>query len=127
MSVIVSGDFCRFKLALPSLLFMSKDEVKAAHSDFDRSTRRWFAPRKSSLSAFFSALFYDLRSFHPGTCLKTKTPRAFHWKRAFPTCISKFASLWLCFEQADWTRPRKRLEHTRSIFSLPRVVRSINI
>ena len=36
VSVIVSGDFCRFKLALPSLLSMSKDEVKAAHSDFDR-------------------------------------------------------------------------------------------
>ena len=30
-----SGDFCRFKLALPSLLFLSKDKVKAAHSDFD--------------------------------------------------------------------------------------------
>ena len=37
--VIVSGDFCRFKLALPSLLSMSKDEVKAAHSDFDRGPR----------------------------------------------------------------------------------------
>ena len=36
VSVVVSGDFCRFKLALPSLLSMSKDEVKAAHSDFDR-------------------------------------------------------------------------------------------
>ena len=28
MSVVVSGDFCCFKLALPSMLFMSKDEVK---------------------------------------------------------------------------------------------------
>ena len=27
VSVVVSGDFCRFKLALPSLLSMSKDEV----------------------------------------------------------------------------------------------------
>ena len=26
VSVVVSGDFCRFKLALPSLLFLSKDE-----------------------------------------------------------------------------------------------------
>ena len=25
VSVVVSGDFCRFKLALPSLLSMSKD------------------------------------------------------------------------------------------------------
>ena len=37
VSVIVSGDFCRFKLPLPSLLSMSKDEVKAALSDFDRN------------------------------------------------------------------------------------------
>ena len=27
VSVVVSGDFCRFKLALPSLLSISKDEV----------------------------------------------------------------------------------------------------
>ena len=47
-------------------------------------------------------------------------------KRAFSTWISKFASFWLCFEHADWTRPRKRLG-TRSIFSLPQVVRSINV
>ena len=33
------GDLCRFKLALPSLLLMSKGEVKAAHSDFDRCPR----------------------------------------------------------------------------------------
>ena len=25
------------------------------------------------------------------------------------TCISMFASFWLCFEQADWTRPLKKL------------------
>ena len=36
MSVAVSGDFFRFRLALPSLLTLSKDEVMAAHSDFDR-------------------------------------------------------------------------------------------
>ena len=39
VSVVVSSDFCRFKLALPSLLSMSKDEVKAAHSDFDLGPR----------------------------------------------------------------------------------------
>ena len=39
MSVIISGDFRRFKLASPSPLFMSKDKVKAAHSDFDRCPR----------------------------------------------------------------------------------------
>ena len=114
MSVIVSGDFCRFKLALPSLLFMSKDEVKAAHSDFDRSTRRWFAPRKSSLSAFFSALFYDLRSFHPGTYER--------FLLAFPSSLLSGYAL-----NKQTGHGRERDLNTRSIFSLPRVVRSINI
>ena len=58
-------------------------------------------PKKSFRSAFSSAILYDLRSLHPGTCLNTKTPSAFHWKRAFSTCISKFASPWLGFEQVD--------------------------
>ena len=31
MSVVVSGGFCRFKLALPSLLLLAKDEVKTEH------------------------------------------------------------------------------------------------
>ena len=35
VAAATSGDFCCFKLALPSLLFMSKDEVKAAHSEID--------------------------------------------------------------------------------------------
>ena len=35
-------------------------------------TRRWFAPLKSSRSAFFSVIVYDLRSLDPGTCLNTK-------------------------------------------------------
>ena len=39
MSVVVSVDFCCLKLALPSVLFTSKDEVKAVHSDFDRCPR----------------------------------------------------------------------------------------
>ena len=79
--------------------------------------RRWFAHRKSSRSAFFSAIFYDLRSLHSGTCLNTKTPRAFRWKRSFSTWISKFASFWLCFEQANWTRPRKKLGYEVNFLS----------
>ena len=39
MSVVVSGDFFRFRLALPSLLFLPIEEVAAAHSDFDRCPR----------------------------------------------------------------------------------------
>ena len=61
VSVVVSGDFCYFKLAFPSLLFMSKDEVKAAHSEIDCCPHggwRWPAPQKSFWSAFFSAAFY---------------------------------------------------------------------
>ena len=73
------------------------------------SMRRWLAHRKSSRSAFFSAIFYDLRPLHSSTCLNIKSPRAFRWKRAFCTRISKFASFWLCFEQTDRTRPRKKL------------------
>ena len=49
VSVLVSGDFCRFKLALPSLLSMSKDEVKAAHSDFDLGPRGGDLHGKASL------------------------------------------------------------------------------
>ena len=100
MSVVVSGDFFRFRLALPSLLILSKDEVKAAHSDFDR------CPCGG-----------DLRSLHSGTCLNAKTPRAFRWKRTFCTWISKFASFWLCFEQADWTQPRKKLGYEVNFLS----------
>ena len=79
--------------------------------------RRWFAHRQSSRSAFFSAIFYDLRSLHSGTCLNTKTPRAFCWKRAFSTWISKFASFWLCFEQANWTGSRKKLGYEVNFLS----------
>ena len=81
------------------------------------STRRWFAPRNSSWSAFFSAILYDLRSLHPGTCLNTKTPYTFRLKRAFPTRISKSASFWLCSWQANWTRPRKRLGYDFNFLS----------
>ena len=53
----------------------------------------------------------------PGKCLITKIPPAFHWKRAFSTSISKFASLWLCSEQSDWIRPRKRLGYEVNFLS----------
>ena len=81
------------------------------------SMRRWFVHRKSSRSAFFSVIFYDLRSLHSGTCLNTKSPCAFRWKRAFCTWISQFASFWLYFEQADRTRPRKKLGYEVNFLS----------
>ena len=63
------------------------------------------------------SMFYDLRSLHSGTCLNTKTPRAFRWKRAFCTWTSKFTSFLLCFEQANWTRPRKKLGYEVNFLS----------
>ena len=38
VSVVVSGDFCRFKLALPSLLSMSKDVFILLAGAFVRSS-----------------------------------------------------------------------------------------
>ena len=90
VSIVASGDFCRFKLALSSLLFLSKNEVKAAHSDFE------IPP-----IGIFSAILKIKDHLIPKTCLNTKTPRTFRRKRAFSTCISKFASLWQYFDQAD--------------------------
>ena len=90
VSIVVSGDFCRFKLALSSLLFLSKNEVKAAHSDFENPP-----------IGIFSAILKIKDHLIPKTCLNTKTPRTFCRERAFSTCISKFASLWRCFDQAD--------------------------
>ena len=90
------------------------------------SMRRWFAHRKSSRSAFFSAIFYDLRSLHSGTCLSTKSPRAFRWKRAFCTWIpSLLLSGYTLNKQTGHGRGRNL--GTRLIFSPPRVVRSSNV
>ena len=115
MSVVVSGDFFRFRLALPSLLILSKDEVKATHSDFDRCPCGGGLRTENPPDRHFSQPY--LRSLHSGTCLNAKTPRAFRWKRAFCTWISKFASFWLCFEQADWTQPRKKLGYEVNFLS----------
>ena len=60
VSVVVSGDFCCFKLALLSLLFILKDEVKAAHSDFDRGPRGGVCALKILLIGIF--LSHTLRS-----------------------------------------------------------------
>ena len=82
--------------------------------------------RKSSRSAFFSAIFYDLRSLHSGTCLNTKSPRAFRWKRAFCTWIpSSLLSGYTLNRQTGHGRGRNL--GTRLIFSPPRVVRSSNV
>ena len=127
--VVVSSVFCCFKGCFTITVIPVKRWSQGCCTLRFRplSMRRWFAHRQSSWSAFFSVIFYDLRSLHSGTCLNTKTPRAFRWKRAFSTWISLFASFWLCFEQANWTGSRKKLGYEVNFLSLPRVVRSSNI
>ena len=90
------------------------------------STRRWFAPRKSSRSAFSTAIVYNLRSFHPGTCLNTKLPAHFAGNERFlPAFPSSLLSGYALDDQTGHGRGRDL--GARSIFSLPRVVRSINV
>ena len=49
VSVVVSGDFCRFKLALPSLLSMSKDEVfDMDNSDSKASLKQQKSPETTT-------------------------------------------------------------------------------
>ena len=62
-------------------------------------------------SAFFSAILHDLRSFHPGTCLNTKIPRAFRWNERFlPAFPSSLFSGYALDNQPGHGR-RKRLRH----------------
>ena len=60
MTVVVSDVLCRFKLALPSLLFLSGDEVKAPHSNFDRRriTQGDFTPAVNSVCGFVKYYYY---------------------------------------------------------------------
>ena len=60
VTVVVSDVLCRLKLALPSLLFLSWDEVNAAHSDFDRCliTQGHFTPAVNSVSGFVKYHYY---------------------------------------------------------------------
>ena len=67
--------------------------------------------RNSSRSAFFSAILYDLRSLHP--------------ERFLPVFPSPLLSGYALDKQTGHGRGRDL--GTMSIFSLPRVVRSINV
>ena len=112
ISVVVSGDFCCFKLALPSLLSMSKDEVQGCTLRFRPwSTQRWFTPRKSSRSAFFSATLNDLRPL-------PKLLEHFAGNERFlPGFPSSLLSGYALNTQTGHGRERNLV--TRSIFSLP--------
>ena len=66
VSVIISGDFRRFKFACPSPLFHVKRRSQGCTLRFrPLSTWRWFVPRKSFPSTFSSTIIYDLKSLHP--------------------------------------------------------------
>ena len=65
----------------PSLKEMPKGIFSSCEENF---CSKIFKSRKFSRSAFFSAIRNDLRSFHPGTCLNTKTPRAYRFNERFP-------------------------------------------
>ena len=109
MSVVVSGDFFHFRLPLPSLLFLPIEEVAAAHSDFDRCPRGGGLRTENPPDRHFLSHILRSKIIAPWDMSQSKTPRAFRWKRAFSSWISKFASFWLYFEQANWTRPREKL------------------
>ena len=59
-------NFCRFKLVLIChhcySCCMTKSRLLLRFRPLP--TRKWFEPRKSSRTAFFSAIVYDLRSLH---------------------------------------------------------------
>ena len=86
----------------------------------------WFAPRKSSRSAFSTAIVYNLRPLHPRTCLNTKLPAHFAGNERFlPAFPSSLLSGYALDNQTGYGHVRDL--GSRSIFSLPRVVRSINV
>ena len=58
VSVVVSGDFYRFKLALPSLLSMSKDE-DMDNSDGKASLKRQKSPETTTDTQGMSNFFID--------------------------------------------------------------------
>ena len=60
VSVVVSGGFCRFKLALPSLLLMAKDEVKTEDSGFDRCPRGGGLRPENSPDRLFSQPYFTV-------------------------------------------------------------------
>ena len=106
---------------------MSKDEVKATQFDFDRCPHGGgLRPEKSSRLPFFSAILYDPRSLYSGTCLNTKFSREFSGNERFlPAFPSSLLSGHALNQKTGHGCGRDL--GARSIFSLPRVVRSINI
>ena len=60
VSVVVSGDFCHFKLALPSLLSMSKDEY-FDNSDGKASLKRQKSPETTTDTQGMSKFLLILR------------------------------------------------------------------
>ena len=121
--------FLPFKRVLPFkcvLLSLSYRRSQSCTLRFwPLSTQRWFAPRKYSQSAFFSAVVYDLRSLHLGNVSLLKFPVHFAGNERFlPPFPSSLLSDYALNSQTGYDRGRDL--GTRSIFFLPRVVWSIN-
>ena len=135
MSVVVSGDFCRLKLALPSLLFLSKDEVKAAHFDFDRCSRPLFTtvvhdrcskvvcvPKILLIGIFLSHTFRSKIIAPSIPKLSTHSAGNERFGSAFPSSLLSGYAL-----NKQTGHGRGRNLGRRSIFTLTRVVRSTNV
>ena len=125
MSVVVSGVFCCFKLTLPSLLFLSKDEVKAAHSDFDSCPcgggLRTDNPPDRHFSSPYSTIYDHCTLGHVSI---PKLPTHFAGNERF---LPEFPSSLLSGNALNKQNGQGRNLGTRLIFSLPRVVRSSNV
>ena len=127
MSVVVSGDFFRFRLALPPLLFLSKDEVKAAQSDFDRCSCEGGLRTENPPDWHFSQPYFTILDHCTlGHVSKPKLPAHFAGNERFlPEFPSSLLSGYALNKQTGQGRGRNF--GTRLIFSLPRVVRSSNL
>ena len=100
-----------------SISLLSNDEVKDAHSDFDRCPRGGgLRPKFLSISIF---LGHTLRSKITASwnMSQHKNSLSISLETSVFCRISKSASLWLCSWQADWTRPRKRLGYDFNFLS----------
>ena len=123
MSVVVSGDFFRFRLALPSLLFLPIEEVAAAHSDFDHCPRGGDLRTENPPDRHF--LSHILRS-------KIISPWDMSQYQNSPRISLETSVFFLNFQvrfalNKQTGHGRGKNLGTRSIFSLPSVVGAINV
>ena len=126
MSVVVSGDFFHFRLALPSLLFLPIEEVAAAHSDFDRCPRGGGLRTENPPDRHSQPYFTIQDHCTLGHVSIPKLPAHFAGNERFlPEFPSSLLSGYALNKQTGHGRGKNL--GTRSIFSLPSVVGAINV